>query len=82
MLIDFDLMDKVNTRYPDGFNNRIYERHPDAVPGKPRKVIHDRHGLIRVMELEDFYNKLSTELRTQMQRYKTSEIPLSNIFTT
>ena len=46
MLIDFDLMDKVDTVYPDGFN-RVSEHHPDTVPGKPRKIKHDRHGLIQ-----------------------------------
>ena len=45
ILIDFDLMDKIDSQYLDGFN-RINERHPDAAPGKPRKIIHNRHGLI------------------------------------
>ena len=38
-------MDKIDSQYPDGFN-RINERHPDAAPDKPRKIIHNRHGLI------------------------------------
>ena len=58
MLIDFDLMDTVDTLYPDGFN-RVHERHPDAQPGNKRKIIHNRHALVHIMEKELFYDRLS-----------------------
>ena len=77
MLIDFDLMDKVGTVYPDGFN-RIKERHPEAVPGKPRKIIHDRYALLCVMQKELFYDKLDEPLKQQLQDYKNSILPLSS----
>lgn len=34
-LIDFDLMDKVNKKYPDCYNGTLDERHSDAKPDQP-----------------------------------------------
>lgn len=79
MLIDFDLMDIAGTPYPDGFN-KLCERHPDAKPGYARKIIHDRHALVCIMEKELFYNCLGEEEKKQLQLYKTSEHAVSLIF--
>lgn len=43
-LIDFDLTDKVGTRYPAGYS-KLVERHRDATALAKREKIHDRHAV-------------------------------------
>ena len=69
MLIDFGLMDTVDTLYRDGFN-RVHERQPDAQPGSARKIFLNRHALVHIMEKELFYNCLSKEQKKQLQLYR------------
>ena len=47
-LIDFDLTDKIGTRYPGGYRY-FSERHETAMPFQPRCIIHDRHSLIYII---------------------------------
>ena len=65
-------MDVVNKPYPEGFNN-LCERHPEAKPGHPRRILHDRYSLVHITESECFYSNLDKALRSQLQHYKTSE---------
>ena len=72
MLIDFDLMDTVDTLYPNGYS-RLRERHPDAKAGKERKKIHDRYALVCIIEKECFYIYLTEEQKKELQLYKNSD---------
>ena len=47
-LIDFDLLDKVGTLYPLGYNT-FDECHSSARPSKPRQICHDRYSLAHVI---------------------------------
>ena len=50
-LIDFDLVNKVNTRYPTNYNSTyIFERHNKAHPTMPRTKEHDRYSIQKCME--------------------------------
>ena len=52
-LIDFDLVNKVNTRYPTSYNyytTDISERHIEALPYLPRTKEHDRYSIQKCME--------------------------------
>jgi len=48
-LIDFGLMDMVGVVYPDVFNGDLPERHGEAKPNMPKKIIHDGYSLIKVI---------------------------------
>ena len=49
VLIDYDLIAKVGTVYPQGYNNKFKERHPDAASGWKRMKSHDIHSLLVLM---------------------------------
>ena len=50
-LIDFDLAASCGTPYPDNYrNDKIYERHPQAIGGYAREYCHDRYSLSKIME--------------------------------
>ena len=46
-IIDFDLTDKVGTKYPPGYNH-IHERHPTAQSNLKREFVHDIYSLCYV----------------------------------
>ena len=68
-LIDFDLADKENTKYPDYYNEFCEGHHRDAQPNKDRKLIQDRFSFFWVMrqcsvltevQLDDFLKSNNT----------------------
>ena len=65
-LIDFDLLDKVETPYPFGYNT-FDERHSDARPSKPRQICHDRYSLAQVITREV---QLTSEEKQKLECWK------------
>ena len=54
-IIDFDLAEKEDERYPYGYNHRnIKERHPEARAWSAKKKIHDVHALDVIMRTHKF----------------------------
>ena len=77
-LIDFDLMDKVDTKYPVGYNSRLSERHSDAKAGLARRIIHDRYSLVRV--ILDTVVEIADENKEQLRTFQVNESPTLETF--
>jgi hypothetical protein len=60
-LIDFEFCCKLADKpvYPAKYNGGVRERHPDACPLNPMKVMHDVHSMIFVSRV--FYQNLPQE---------------------
>ena len=60
-IIDYDLADYEDVPYPHGFNHLdIPDRHPKALPNKPRKKEHDVYSLDKIAthhSIPSFYTK-------------------------
>lgn len=64
-LIDFDLADRENTAYPDGYNS-IEERHEDARAGKPRSRFHDQYSIAYIIKQQKFFSDFTAEQKSTL----------------
>ena len=70
-LIDFDLANRVDTKYPRNFNHwDIPECHPAAKGNKQRQKIHDVHALNVLVQK---YSEIKVDLAKVKKVYRKSD---------